>query len=55
MTPGPIGFRKVVGFNDSEDRFFFFWRSPEFRRKNRLNFSEDLFFGDHLNLAEKTA
>ena len=32
----------------------FFWRSPDFGRKNPLNFSEDLFFfGDHLNLTEK--
>ena len=32
---------------------FVFWRSPVFGRKNRLNFGEDLFFGDHLILTEK--
>ena len=35
--------------------FFFFWRSPGFGRKNRLNFGEDLFFfGDILLSAGKT-
>ena len=28
-------------------------RSSVFGRKNRLNFGEDLFFGDHLILTEK--
>ena len=33
---------------------FFVWRSPKFGQKNRLNFGEGLFFGDHLNLDLKT-
>ena len=33
--------------------FFFFWRSPNFGRKDRLNFGEDLFFWDYLILTEK--
>ena len=43
-----------MGFSPDEDLFF--WRSPKFGQKNRLNFSEDLsfFFGDHLNLDRKT-
>ena len=32
----------------------FFWRSPKFGQKNQPNLSEDLFFGDHLNLDRKT-
>ena len=33
--------------------FFFFLRSPKFGWKNRFNFGEDLFFGDHLILTQK--
>ena len=31
----------------------FFMRSPKFGWKNRFNFGEDLFFGDHLSLTKK--
>ena len=31
----------------------FFWSSPNFGRKTRLNLSEDLFFGLHLTFDRK--
>ena len=45
-----------VAVNGELTGFVFFLggeRSPVFGRKNRLNFGEDLFFGDHLILTKK--
>ena len=45
---------KKVGFSLAENLFFFWW-SPKFGQKNRLNLSKDLlFFGDHQYLDTKT-
>ena len=57
-----MNFRKIT-LNFGED-LFFFWRSPNFGRKKRLNFGfrpknhsefwrRPFFFGDHLILGGK--
>ena len=49
---------KAKSFRTQTDRIwaknFFFWSSPNFRRKTGLNLSEDLFFRLHLILGRKT-
>ena len=41
---GQFNFHQTVSISVKTFFSFFFWRSPHFGQKNRLNFSKDLFY-----------